>query len=60
MSPITYEGLRPAEEVPEPTVFLTGRNLASWWDKHSPKSQEAEDNPEESGGEQEEEQTLDE
>ena len=58
MGKFTYR-LRPAEEAPQPTVFLTGRNLASWWDRHPPKPDKAEDGSEESGAE-EKEQLLDE
>ena len=59
MSPFTFEGLRPAEEAPEPTVFLTGRNLASWWDKHSPRPEAVKDGSEESGEERRHEQPPD-
>ena len=59
MGKYVFNGLRPAEEAPQPTVFLTGRNLASWWDKHPPKPEEAKDSSEETGEKRQEEQPLD-
>ncbi len=47
MGKLIYEGLQTSlEGVPQTTVFLTGRNLASWWDRHSPRPQEAKDGSE--------------
>lgn len=61
MGKYIYKGLQTSlEGVPQTTVFLTGRNLASWWDKHPPKPEEGEDGAEETSENGEKVQPLDE
>lgn len=60
MGKLIYKGLQTSlEGVPQTTVFLTGRNLASWWDRNSPKKEKLEDGSDETGEERHEKEPLD-